>query len=257
MKKLFLILALSNAHYLTAMDAAKQADSAEEITEQEKKYFAWFEKTQKNLPSVFQALSAEDRAVFSQQLKFGEHPAEVTRSRTSYVHILYGSALKMLPTFPNETYYFELKEMYQPPCDEATLTAVVLKVTKKLHSPTAQKPTDLLSARLYAYKTLLTQQERDSWLPFNYLKNQQAAQATATRFGSLVAEELAKLGLVENTDEAKQKKAAELSASKIADLKKAYGSALLPQTGKVTQMSSAEISSSGNTTAKNPNGELL
>jgi hypothetical protein len=199
-----------------------KTDFAEEITEQEKKYFAWFEQTQKLLPSVFQALSAEDRAAF--KLKFGEHPEEVTRSRTNYVREFY-NALTSVP-FPNETYQFELKEMYQPPCDEATLTAVVLKVTKQLHSPTAQKPTDLLSARLYVYKALLTQQERDAWLPFNYFDYPQAAQATATRFGTLLVDELAKLGLVENTDEAKQKKAAEFSASKMAELKKAFGKAL-------------------------------
>jgi aminoglycoside phosphotransferase len=225
MKLLFFALALSNAHYLTAMDALKQqADSAEKITEQEKKYFAWFEQTQTLLPSVFQELSAEDKAVFSQRLKFGEHPEEVTRSRTNYVRIFY-KALSSVQ-FPNETYQFELKEMYQPPCDEATLTAVVLKVTKQLHSPTAQKATDLLSARLYVYKDLLTEQERDTWLPFNYLANPQAAEQVATRFGTLLVEELAKLSLVENTDEAKREKAAELSASKIAELKKALGNAM-------------------------------
>jgi hypothetical protein len=185
-----------------AMDGDSQ-----ELTPLEKGYFEWFEQTSKQVPSVFQSLSAEDKTVFNQRLKFGEHPEEVTRSRTNYVRALYAYALQ---------------DGKPIACDEATLTTVVLKVTRKLHAQVLAKPTDLLSARIYVYNQLLTQQERATWTEANYVENPQAAHRVVVRFSNLLVEELARLGLVESTDEAKKQKAKELYHSKVAELKKAY-----------------------------------
>jgi hypothetical protein len=204
---LFFALALSNSSYLMAMQDAEQTQE-EELTPLERSYFAWFEKLSQDAPSIFQSLSKADREIFSRKRRYSQCPEDaIRRARTNYAHAVYAYARG------NGT----------PICDEATLTSVVLRATKLLYAPPAKDPTDLSSVRAYVYNQLLSPQEKNAWAPDEYLKNPHKAEAIAARFSTLLVDELAKLGLVENNEVAKTEKSIAFCNAKIAELKKACG----------------------------------
>src|SRR5688572_11237754 len=118
---------ISSASY--AMDASEQKESTSlstELTDVEQKSFDWFEKTAKQLPSTTQLLSQEDQEVIQKLTKYDDHPQEVTRSRHNYVR----------------TFLAQAQEAHIPiEYNEDTIFSALLKVTKKLQTPSTQKPT--------------------------------------------------------------------------------------------------------------------
>ncbi len=201
---LLLALAISN---LVAMNSTEKNISFDELTTAEKNCYDWFAQQKKEFSSSYQKLSPEDIDVFNKQLRYTDHPEAVTRSRNNLVEI----------------FYSQLEEVHvKPEYDKDMLKCTVLKMTKAMHNKSIETPTDLLSARMYVFSKMLTAQEQLTWSQENYLKNPQEAQKVVLKWSNLVAQEIAKLKLIENTEMAKNKKSQELYEEKIALLKKTY-----------------------------------
>jgi hypothetical protein len=187
--------------------APQTTASEDEITPDEKACFNWYEALAKEDPTYFSELPAEDQAVLMKHVKFQDDPDAVRRSRASIARVFLAHIGK---------------KGIKPTCNETQLTSTLIKVSKKLHVPTTQKPTDLLTARTYVWSTLMTQEEKLTWCKEGYLSNPIAAETTIANWSKLLTNELVTLKLVEDTQEARAAKAKELADEKKAFLRKTY-----------------------------------
>ena len=210
----FAFIVLLSTHGLVAMDSQESKGqelakdtSSHELTATEKSCYEWYVEQQKQLSSPYQKLSPEDIAVFNNRVSYSDNPEAVTRSRNNYAEAFYALA-----------HAANIKMEY----DKETLKLAFLKMTKAMHTKSIEKPTDVLSARMYVFSKLLTSQEQSAWTQPNYLQNPQETQKVVLKWSDRVSKELAKLKLIEDTEMAKAQKSQELYAEKLALFKKSY-----------------------------------
>ena len=175
--------ALFTINACTAMESS-------ELTTQEKDCYNWFTELQKELPSAFQALSDEDRTTFEKQVKFQDNPESVTKSRHSFAEAFYTSAKQAGKDLPYD------KEM---------LKATFIKITRMMHSQAMQKPTDLLTARMYVFSQL-SPEEKITYSQENYSLNPEATKKVVSKWSGLVCDELIKLKQLEESAKAQKEK---------------------------------------------------
>ena len=207
----FVLLLSINVVAMDSQDSKGQAlakdASPHELTATEKSCYEWYVEQQKKLSSPYQKLSSEDIAVFNNRINYTDNPEAVTRSRNNFVEVFY--------TLVHDA---NIKIEY----DKETLQRTFLKMTKAMHTKSIEKPTDVLSARMYVFSQKLTEQEKSMWTQINYLKNPQEAEKVVLKWSDLVSKELAKLKLIVDTKEARELKSQELFDEKLAFFKKSY-----------------------------------
>ncbi len=210
-----LALLLSN-NGLVAMNVQEQKKeilikdaTSNELTPEESSCFKWFRAQHEKLPvHPFQKLSEEDQSVFNKNLLYAKNPVEVTRSRNNYAEAFWALAQEA--------------QVNRDGYDKDVLKRALLKTAINMQNQTTKEPTDEISAREYVFVKELNSSEKSTWMRDNFLANPQAAEPTIAKWSSAVAKTLAHLKLIEDTQEAKEKKSQELFNKKIDELKKAY-----------------------------------
>jgi len=177
------------------------------LSPEETAVFQWFDKHTPLVGSVHKELPVEDQEFFNKKIPYKENPEAFTRATLNFATTFYKLATE--------------KGLAAPFTPEA-LGSMFLKIRIAMQNKEIEKPTDLLTARLYVWSKLMTPQEKESVYRDNYLKNPEAAHAVAAKNGRLLAEELAKLNIIENTDAAKAQYAEEFTKKKIEDFKREY-----------------------------------
>lgn len=166
------------------------------LTQQEVEYHEWFAKTKTEFNWGFKNLSQEDKDIFKQGTNYNKDPKAISRVMRNFVNGFYKHAAD---------------------------NNIQVKYNAETINPILIKMQDYIAARMYVFSQLLTAQERLTIQQNNYLKNPQAALTVMTKSGKLLAEELARLNLIPNTVEDKNKAAQEFTQNKMAELKAAYG----------------------------------
>ena len=82
--------------------------------------------------------------------------------------------------------------------DQKFLSEVLFKVKYFIQNgDMSASPVDLLTARLYVFSQLLTEDERSSMKRENYLKDPDSTHRAVRKFSTLLADELEKLSLLD------------------------------------------------------------
>ena len=142
-----------------------------------------------------------------QKYKYSEHPQEVTQAMYHYAVNFYEAAQELGIKIPYEK--------------EFIITAL-LKIKIAVQNQVSRKPTDRLSANIYVFSQLLTQEERDTYKKESYVANPDATHAVVKKFATLLANELAKLGIIPDTEEAKLQEAHDYIAKKTLEFAQVY-----------------------------------
>ena len=212
MNKLFLTLIL-----LTNLPQYVSSMSSEETA-----CFLSFKEHKKNIPGFsYKNLAPEDQEVLVKNVLYRNSPALVRSAIKNYA----AAFCEDIKKTPNNFHY-----------DADMLGATLLKIKigmqneadmlrSAMQNKDITKPTDFATARMYVFTQLLTPEEKASVLCDNYLRNPELAHQAMIRCGILLAQELAKLNLIEDTAEAKATRAREFTEMKIAELEKTYKNA--------------------------------
>ena len=198
MNKLFLtlILLVNLPQYVSSM------------TSEETDCFLSFEKHKKSIPNFsYKKLAPEDQEVLVKNVLYRNSPALVINALKNYA----AAFCEDIKEVPNDFHY-----------DADMLGATLLKMKIAMQNNEITKPTDLVTARMYVFTQLLTQEEKASVLRANYLRNPDLAHQAMTRCGTLLAEELAKLNLIEDSEQARAQTAQEFTEKKLKELQEAY-----------------------------------
>lgn len=173
------------------------------LTTVEENCFNWLDNAIGLKEVAYNALSEEDRKAWI----FAEDTASLTA---------------VVPTYIKEIYKAAEKAGIEVPYNETTLVKTVMHVKKLMRNKEIIKPVDRITARMYVFSSLLTPEEQASVYENNYKANPAAASAAMLKNGKLLAEELAKLGIIENTPQAKEQEAQLFHAKKMEAFKQTY-----------------------------------
>jgi hypothetical protein len=177
------------------------------FSQEESACYAWVEAAKKAAHFSYTSLSVEDQKVFQTCVKYTDEPEKLQTACTHFAKRLYESAEKV---------------GFERPYNVPFVAETLLKMKRMLESGNII-PIDRTTARMYVFSQLLSPEERKTVLKENYLKNSQATHAAMLKAGWLLAEELVKLKLIENTDSGKESAALEYYAAKMEEIKKDYG----------------------------------
>lgn len=203
---LFIIVPFSFAYNLYC---AEQDSLLSPLTEIEQSCFNWFEENKNSLKSVYLGLSQEDQKIMQNKILYKDNPQAVKRVVFNYAKNFCLQALEA-----------NIKLEF----DEETIGKTLLKMKIALQNKTISKPTNLITARMYVFSQLLTPEEKSTVLRDNYLTNPDATKAAMKKCATLLAIEVAKLGLIEDTDEAKKEFANQFLYKKMIELEHTYKS---------------------------------
>jgi hypothetical protein len=186
---------LSSFSYFIATDSQDNG-----LTVTEKKCYDWFVETQKKYQlSPFQKLSQEDREVFNKGILYTDNPQAVTQSRHHFAES-----------------FCKLAEEAKIPlmCDQATLKDLFLKMAITMQQKGINNPKNEVEVRMWLFSQLPAE-ERIKWTEEYYLKNSDETKKALLNFSKSVSDDLAKRGMIENTDIAKEQKAQEIYKEKL------------------------------------------
>ncbi len=209
----FVLALVFNSNYLVAMENQEQkkqqllSDSKEnELSADETKHFNWFREQHPKLAThPLKKLSAEDQKAFSNEQLSLER---IMDSRSKYVDAFWG--LVEQAKIDRDGYH---KDVLKIAC---------VKTALNMRTGNVPKPTDEISAKTYVFTKQLSKEEQDTWMKDAYLTILKAAMPSVTKWSDGVANWLADLKQIENTQEAKEQKSDELFKAKIVELTKAY-----------------------------------
>jgi len=154
--------------------------------------------------TAYQNLSDEDKEVFTKQIKYEDDPQKVNQAFEHYT----------------QSFCNEVAGRFQ--YTQQQLKDSLLKVREIRQRAKMDAPTDRITARIYVFNHLLTYEEKASVLQDNYLKDPEKAHQAMEKAGKLIAIEYAKLGLIEDTDTAKEQTAREYKEKKIKEFQLTY-----------------------------------
>jgi len=155
----------------------------------------WFEQTKTALDWSYKNLPQEDQDIFKQGLHYSDNPEALTQVMQHFVAGFYKRATDLNVPLPY---------------DQSTTTSMLVKRKSEV------------AARIFVFSQLLTPQERATIARDNYTKNKEAALVTMTKLSHLLAQEFARVDLIENTDEAKKQAAHQFTQNKMAELEGAF-----------------------------------
>jgi hypothetical protein len=194
--KLKIIACFLSAFLYTAQSESATTFAKPYFSDEEVNAFRWFERIKIESKFRCSSLSLQDQAVLLNNVGLEE-----SKIRQAYLNLTNA----ILERAPEKKY------------DSTFIVAIMDKLS---NLPTHNfKPTDILSARWYVFKVLLSPEERTSILKDNYLNNPGAAYTMLAKAGRLFAQELAHLKLIEDTAEEKEKVAHEYTQERISILK--------------------------------------
>ena len=191
-----LICGLSNASQREEEKKATLSD--DDIT-----CFEWFKKNKD--PKMFQSLSEEDQV--SLAMRYDEKPEQVKKAWNAYIDLFYDH-IKQANI--NQTY------------DKKQLFTTFLNMRIARENKAIKEPANKGEARLYAFNQL----ERKEQLTYHkeqYTKDKAAAQKVMKKQGALYANELIKLGIINDSDDARAEEIETFIKKKTAELDAAYG----------------------------------
>ena len=177
-----------------------------ELTADETKHFNWFREQHPKLAThPLKQLSEEDQKAFSNEQLSLER---IKDSRSKYVEAFWGLV--------------EQAKIDRNGYDKDVLKIACVKTALNMRTGNVPKPTDEISAKTYVFTKELTKEEQDTWMKANYLKDPQAAAPSIRKWSNSITNWLMKIGKVENTEDAKERKSNELFIGKLDELNKAY-----------------------------------
>ncbi len=177
------------------------------VTEKERNCFQLFD-SQKDLKiAAFNQLSPEDYDTITKNVQHSQHPEQVEKAIKN-VAINFCALTK------------EENKPFPYSCDELEKSLLTMKIV--MQKKEVQKPTDLVSARMYVFSQLLTQEEQASVLKENFQKNPDKTREVMVRYASLLADEVVKLNIIENNNEARQNFMNEIITKKMNEMTEFY-----------------------------------
>lgn len=203
MLKLFWLFLVASHIVQPHIQAAQAHVQQSLLSPEEVACFQWFEKTKGSINHGLKDLSPEDQEVFSKKTRYSDAPEVVIRATSNFA-----------ASFCKAATASNISLMYDAP----TLASTLLKMKIAVQNKTIAQATDRTSARIYVFTQLLTADEQATVSVDNYKKNPEAAHQAMVKHGELLAAELAKLGLIEDTEQAKKQEAEQFTKDKIADL---------------------------------------
>ena len=118
-----------------------------ELTDEQRKIWDWWTAKSK-LCNIYAQLSPEDKAVFSQGVKFQDDEISVVRSRKNYVRVFFDE----MKNANKATEY-----------SEEQVVSVVLLKTKQMHLTTMGEPKTESDVPAYVFTKCLSKEEQDAF----------------------------------------------------------------------------------------------
>ena len=165
-------------------------NSSDGLSKEESDCFEWFEGYKQESNSVFQSMPDNERKFLHAGIHSQEDPQVIQQVIIKFVSKLYENFSQV-----------NIPVKYT----EKILVSTLLKIRIATYNQTVEKPTDLVTARIYVASQLLTKTEKDAVSKDNFLTNSDNVSNTLKRYSTLLAEELAKLGLIGCTEHDKSK----------------------------------------------------
>ena len=201
---IFLLIAL---FFITQSVHVFSMNTPSALTPEETECFTFFDKNAAYHALAYKALSEQDKTIIHSGMSYSDHMQEVKNALDNYA-TEFCTALE--------------KAHITPAYDAQFISATLLKMKIAMQNKKIEKPTDHLSARMYVFSQLLTPQEKAFFHKDTYLQDKSTAHQVVRKCGLLLADELVKIKLIEDTPDAKELAAQEYTAQKIADLEKYY-----------------------------------
>jgi hypothetical protein len=181
------------------------------LSKQDSACFSWIEEKKKLINFKWSSLPQDAQDTFSERILHRDDPERVKKACESYATAFYEQLL---------LYRTPAHEMLSIPYSRDSIALLITKMTIIRQNNLAE-PTDQLSARLFAFNQL-SEDEQRTFHKSSYLQNPQATKEAVQKLGNIFAEQLAKIGLIENNPAAKAKAALEHFSKKMEDLKREY-----------------------------------
>lgn len=175
------------------------------FSSEENEYYEWFEEQKERYtPNVWLDLSTKAKKA----LHGDSTEDELKEGAEEFVGFVFTKLNRHAVTVPYEQ-------------DSIVSTLCKMRIAMR-SKDVIIKPTGKTTARMYAFTHLLTPEEKATVQEENFLKYPEAADDAMKHYGQLLTNELVKLGLVEDTIEARESSAQYWHKKKMAELSSSY-----------------------------------